>query len=225
MEYHHNSAQVAHKSLPVLQSMAKTGRRNVLLRRSVTGIQILKRIFDLLLSIVILIPALPVMAVVAIAIRRTSEGPAIFVQERVGLNEKVFKCLKFRTMAHGTPDIASHQASTSWITPLGRMLRKTKIDELPQLFNVISGDMSLVGPRPCLPNQTELIMERRRLGVFSVRPGVTGLAQVAGVDMSDPIRLAALDSQYVASRTLMGDLKLIVRTGLGSGSGDVVSKS
>lgn len=185
----------------------------------------MKRLIELLLAILIMIPALPVIAVASIIIRLTSDGPAIFVQERVGRNEKVFKCLKLRTMATGTPDIASHEASTNWITPIGRILRRTKLDELPQLINVIRGEMSLVGPRPCLPSQKELVLERRRRGVFSVTPGITGLAQIAGVDMSDPVKLATLDSEYVANRTLLGDFRLILRTVIGSGSGDAVSKS
>lgn len=185
----------------------------------------MKRFMDLLLAVVMLTVAAPVMAIVAVVIRRTSEGPAIFVQERVGRNEKVFKCLKFRTMAFGTPDIASHQASTAWITPVGHFLRKTKLDELPQLINVVRGEMSLVGPRPCLPNQQELIFERRRRGVFSVVPGITGLAQVAGIDMSEPARLAEIDSRYIAGRSLVGDFKLILQTATGSGSGDAAKRS
>lgn len=206
-----------------LHWQGKRGKRTLdILPAIVNGFKIVKRLIDLLLAILILIPAAPVMAVVAVWIRRTSEGPAIFVQERVGRNEKVFKCLKFRTMAVGTPDIASHQASTAWITPVGQVLRKTKLDELPQLINVVRGEMSLVGPRPCLPNQTELILERRRRGVYSVLPGITGLAQVAGVDMSDPVRLAKLDSDYIAGRSMIGDFRLLVQTAIGSGSGDAV---
>jgi O-antigen biosynthesis protein WbqP len=109
------------------------------------------------------------------------------------------------------------QASS--VTVLGDHLRRFKIDELPQLYNVLSGDMSLVGPRPCLPSQTELVEARRQLGVLAVRPGITGLAQVGGIDMSDANRLANVDAQYVSSQSFAGDLKLIWATLRGRGVG------
>jgi len=106
------------------------------------------------------------------------------------------------------------------VTPLGRWLRRLKLDELPQLWNVLRGDMSLVGPRPCLPSQTELIAERRARGVYALRPGITGVAQVAGVDMSDPPRLAALDATYLATVSAAADLRLLLATVRGAGRGD-----
>lgn len=184
----------------------------------------MKRLFDFVLAALGLSVAWPIIILIAIAIRMTSKGPAIFVQERVGRNEVVFRCLKFRTMAAGSPNIASHEASGAWITPVGRFLRRTKLDELPQLINVIGGQMSLVGPRPCLPSQAKLIEERRARQVFSIRPGITGAAQVAGIDMSDPVRLANADARYVEGRTFAGDFALLVKTVLGSGSGDAVAK-
>ena len=180
----------------------------------------MKRAVDLILSTLLLVVTSPICLVVAVLIRATSEGPAIFAQPRVGQDEKIFKCLKFRTMATGTPNVASHQASTAWITPVGKVLRRFKIDELPQLINVIKGEMSLVGPRPCLPTQQELVLERRRRAVFSVRPGITGSAQIAGIDMSEPVRLAEADSAYIKNRTFVGDMKLILWTALGKGTGD-----
>jgi O-antigen biosynthesis protein WbqP len=184
----------------------------------------LKRLFDITAALLGLIIASPIMAILAVIIRRTSPGPALFVQTRVGRNEVPFHCLKFRTMATGTPDVASHAASTSWITPTGRWLRAYKLDELPQLFNVLKGEMSLVGPRPCLPNQADVIAARRAQGVFSVRPGITGPAQVAGIDMSEPVRLAAADRSYVESQTLTGDIKLLLQTVLGGGRGDAATR-
>ncbi|MDO5896962.1 sugar transferase [Agrobacterium sp. Azo12] len=184
----------------------------------------MKRLTDFLAAILGLIIAFPVMMVIAIVIRRTSFGPAFFVQTRVGLHEKPFKCLKFRTMAFGTPDVASHDAATAWITPLGKRLRLYKLDELPQLINVLKGDMSLVGPRPCLPQQSEVISERRKLAVFDVRPGITGIAQLAGIDMSEPDRLAVADRAYIDNQSILGDLAILARTVLGGGTGDAASK-
>jgi O-antigen biosynthesis protein WbqP len=123
-------------------------------------------------------------------------------------------------MTVGTPDVSSHQAMTSWITPVGRVLRRTKLDELPQLINVIRGEMSLVGPRPCLPNQQELVRERASRGVFDVLPGITGKAQLQGVDMSEPLRLAQIDQEYIAQQSFYGDLQLLYQTLLGKGAGD-----
>src|SRR5690606_27450560 len=124
-------------------------------------------------------------------------GSPIFRQERVGRYRKPFVLVKFRTMKKNTASVASHLADASAVTPFGGFLRKTKLDELPQLWNVLKGEMSLVGPRPCLPNQYELIRERQLRGVFGVRPGITGLAQIQGVDMSAPVLLAEIDAQMV----------------------------
>ncbi len=185
---------------------------------------LMKRLMDFLAAILGLLLAFPFMVIIAIVIRWTSPGPAFFVQTRVGLHERPFKCLKFRTMAFGTPDVASHDASTSWITPLGKRLRLYKLDELPQLINVLKGDMSLVGPRPCLPAQSAVVFERRQQNVFAVRPGITGVAQLAGIDMSEPARLALADRKYVDTRSIRGDVLIILRTIFGGGRGDAASK-
>jgi O-antigen biosynthesis protein WbqP len=185
---------------------------------------LMKRLMDFLAAILGLLLAFPFMVIIAIVIRCTSPGPAFFVQTRVGLHERPFKCLKFRTMAFGTPDVASHDASTSWITPLGKRLRLYKLDELPQLINVLKGDMSLVGPRPCLPTQSAVVFERRQQNVFAVRPGITGVAQLAGIDMSEPARLALADRKYVDTRSIRGDVLIILRTIYGGGRGDAASK-
>ena len=115
-------------------------------------------------------------------------------------------------MRTGAPQAGTHEVPASHVTPLGRLLRASRIDELPQIFNIARGEMSLVGPRPCLPSQLELVGWRRRLGVFSCRPGITGYAQVNGVDMSEPERLARLDGRYCALRTIPLDLQIIVST-------------
>ncbi|EII3056246.1 sugar transferase [Vibrio vulnificus] len=152
-------------------------------------------------------------------------GSPIFVQERVGRNRKPFKLVKFRTMSVDTQSVASHLASTSSITKLGAFLRKTKIDELPQLINVLKGEMSLVGPRPNLFNQEELIKEREALGVYNVLPGITGLAQVQNIDMSTPQLLAKTDREMIDTLTIKNYFKYIIMTVTGSGSGDAVKKS
>jgi O-antigen biosynthesis protein WbqP len=122
-------------------------------------------------------------------------------------------------MYSGTANLPTHQVAALSVTPLGKYLRQFKIDELPQLCNVLIGDMRLVGPRPCLPSQVDLVEARRRLDVFEVRPGITGLAQVKGIDMSDANRLGKIDAQYVRTRSLIGDLRLIIATLRGQGVG------
>lgn len=180
----------------------------------------MKRILDLALVLVALPAAGPVALLCMAAIRLTSPGPAILSQTRVGRHEKPFTCYKLRTMRADTPDAPTHETPARAVTPLGRWLRRLKLDELPQLWNVLRGDMSLVGPRPCLPAQTELVAERRARGLYALRPGITGVAQVAGVDMSDPGRLAALDATYLASMSPAADLRIILATLLGAGRGD-----
>ena len=123
-------------------------------------------------------------------------------------------------MTQGTKHAASHEIGVQAVTRVGSILRRFKIDELPQIWNVLRGDMSFVGPRPCLPSQLELISERNKLGVFSVRPGITGLAQVRGVDMSTPVRLAQIDSEYLMTRSLRRDIGLMAGTIAGRGWGD-----
>lgn len=167
-----------------------------------------------------LVVSVPVIAVLAVLIRAETPGNPLFLQKRVGKGEKVFTCYKLRTMFAGTPDAASHLTSVAQVTKVGNFLRKTKLDELPQLWNVLVGEMDIVGPRPCLPSQLELIEARRREGVFAVRPGITGLAQVQGVDMSEPERLAKLDRSYIESASLGTDLSICWATVRGSGYGD-----
>ena len=179
------------------------------------------RILDFLAAFFGLLFLWPILLVVII-IGLFDTGSPIFVQERVGRNKKPFKLIKFRTMSVETKSVASHLASNASITKLGNFLRKTKIDELPQLINVVKGEMSLVGPRPNLFNQEALIKERDALGVYDVLPGVTGLAQVQNIDMSTPELLAKTDKQMIETLTLKDYFKYILMTATGSGSGDAV---
>jgi lipopolysaccharide/colanic/teichoic acid biosynthesis glycosyltransferase len=144
------------------------------------------------------------------------------MQERVGRNKIPFILIKFRTMKVDTASVATHLASTSSITPFGHFLRKTKLDELPQLWNVLTGDMSLVGPRPGLFNQEELTQARSAKNVYSIRPGITGLAQVNEIDMSTPELLAKTDKEMIDTLTLKNYFKYILMTVSGSGTGDRV---
>jgi len=147
-------------------------------------------------------------------------GKPIFRQTRVGKNQQPFELLKFRSMRLGTESVATHRVDQSSITSFGRFLRRTKLDELPQLFNVLKGEMSLVGPRPCLFNQPELINHRNSRGVLDVLPGVTGLAQVNGIDMSDPERLAEWDARMIEQFSITDYFKYLILTVVSGGSGD-----
>jgi O-antigen biosynthesis protein WbqP len=180
----------------------------------------MKRAFDLVVSALGLAVAAPVILLCMAAIRVDSPGSPIFRQSRVGRGERVFTCFKLRTMRVDTEDRPSHEVSRDAVTTVGAFMRRTKLDELPQLWNVLRGDMSFVGPRPCLPSQHELIEARRALGLQELRPGITGIAQVAGIDMSEPQRLAAVDARYLEQMSLWTDIMLILKTVLGSGRGD-----
>jgi lipopolysaccharide/colanic/teichoic acid biosynthesis glycosyltransferase/nucleoside-diphosphate-sugar epimerase len=182
----------------------------------------LKRAFDVTLAAAAFPFAVPVILACIAAIKATSPGPGIFRQLRVGLNEQTFTCYKLRTMYADTRDVPSHEASTSSVTPIGRWLRRLKFDELPQLWNILHGEMSFVGPRPCLPSQTDLVAARRSRGLYAIRPGITGVSQVAGVDMSDPEKLAELDETYLDDMSIAADVRLIVATAFGAGQGDRV---
>jgi O-antigen biosynthesis protein WbqP len=181
-----------------------------------------KRAFDLILSAIGLVLAAPVILGCVIAVRLDSPGPGIFRQIRVGRHEKPFTCLKLRTMYQDTRHAPSHEVGVSSVTAIGLHLRRLKLDELPQLWNILVGEMSFVGPRPCLPSQTDLVVARRQHGLQKIRPGMTGISQVAGIDMSDPERLASLDATYLHKMSIATDIRLIAATMLGSGQGDRV---
>lgn len=185
--------------------------------------RVFKRLIDLMFCFSVIVLAGWVLAIVWILVRLGSPGPGIFAQERIGQNRKTFICYKFRTMKMGTKQAGTHEMTADAITGIGAFLRKTKIDELPQVWNILRGELSLVGPRPGLPVQKKLTDERQAHGVFCVLPGITGLAQINGVDMSDPELLARLDAQYIAQRGLLLDLKVIIATFLGRGQGDKIS--
>lgn len=148
------------------------------------------------------------------------QGSVFFNQERLGLNGKPFLIIKFRTMFEGTISVATHLSKCTDVTPIGHILRRTKLDEMPQLWNVLKGEMSLVGPRPGLPSQGTLTEARALQDVYSVRPGITGLAQIKGIDMSTPELLAQTDAQMVAKMSLMNYFRLIFLTVIGNGRGD-----
>lgn len=181
----------------------------------------LKRAFDIVASILGLVVLSPVLVILALAIRFGSPGPALHWSKRVGRGNAMFLMPKFRTMRTGAPNVATHllQDPQAWVTPIGRFLRRTSLDELPQLWSVLKGDMSLVGPRPALFNQDDLVALRTQAGVHTLRPGVTGWAQVNGRDELPIPRKVELDAEYLDRRSLALDLKILILTGLTAFSG------
>ncbi|WP_434356113.1 sugar transferase [Parasalinivibrio latis] len=177
------------------------------------------RLFDFLLAFLGLFFLWPVLLLVTILGYLDTKSP-IFLQTRVGKKQKPFTLIKFRTMTPDTASVATHLANEASVTKLGSFLRKTKLDELPQLINVLRGEMSLVGPRPCLFNQEELITEREYRGVFDVLPGITGLAQINEIDMSTPKKLAEWDQKMIQTMSVKNYFLYIFKTVAGSGSGD-----
>jgi O-antigen biosynthesis protein WbqP len=174
----------------------------------------MKRVFDVILSLAALgIFFLPMM-IIAFLVRLTSAGPAIHWSKRIGRNNKLFLMPKFRSMKTNTPQLATHllSESTSYITSVGAFLRKTSLDELPQLWSVLKGDMSVVGPRPALFNQDDLVALRTRYNVHTLRPGITGWAQVNGRDeLPVPIKVN-FDKEYLEKQSLMFDFSILIRT-------------
>jgi O-antigen biosynthesis protein WbqP len=182
------------------------------------------RVLDVVLSVIGLVFLWPILLLIYL-MALFDTGSPLLRQERVGRHLRPFILIKFRTMKLGTPQVASHLVSSASVTKMGSLLRRTKLDELPQLWNVLTGDMSLVGPRPGLFNQHELIHARSSLGVYFVRPGITGLAQTKGIDMSTPHLLAQIDAKMVREYTLTAYIRYIMMTVGGKGAGDrVVAK-
>jgi O-antigen biosynthesis protein WbqP len=180
----------------------------------------IKRAIDLALALLLFVPAVLVCLIASYFSWRDFGTNPLFVQLRVGQDQRPFRLYKIRTMPPQTGDLPSHHAPVVAISRSNALIRKLKIDELPQLLCVIRGEMSLVGPRPGLPGHHELLAERAARGVFAVRPGITGLAQIHGVDMSDPPRLAAIDGEYVHNHSIALDLRILIATVLGRGQGD-----
>lgn len=176
----------------------------------------MKRIFDFLLSIGTALVLLLLIALVALAVRFTSRGPALYWSQRIGRNNCIFEMPKFRTMRVGTPVVATHLLSepTLYLTPIGSFLRKTSLDELPQLWSILKGDMSFVGPRPALYNQEDLIALRTEKGVHELRPGLTGWAQVNGRDELPIPEKVAYDVEYLKRRSFGFDVYILWLTAL-----------
>ena len=174
----------------------------------------MKRVFDLFFGVILLLSLVIIMLFIAIAIRRTSKGSVLYWSDRVGKNNKIFKMPKFRSMLTDTPAVATHLLDNpdAYLSPIGGFLRSTSLDELPQLFSVLKGDMSFVGPRPALYNQDDLIALRTEKGVDKLLPGITGWAQVNGRDeLSIPDKVA-LDVEYLNRQSFWFDLKILWMT-------------
>lgn len=185
----------------------------------------MKRLFDLVLSLAALALLLVPIVVVGLIVRLTSPGPALYWSDRVGRKNKIFKMPKFRTMWVGTPTVATHLMTNpdSHLTPIGAFLRKSSLDEIPQIWSIFVGDMSFVGPRPALFNQHDLIVLRTRNNVHMVTPGLTGWAQINGRDELTILQKLALDIEYLQRRSLWFDLKILLLTVLGLFRGRGVS--
>jgi O-antigen biosynthesis protein WbqP len=179
------------------------------------------RLFDFIFSLIGLVLLSPIILLLIIVCYFDTGSP-IFVQERMGRAQRIFKLYKFRSMVRSTEQVATHLASVTNITPWGKFLRKSKLDEIPQLFNVLKGEMSLVGPRPNLFSQVELAEYRTAQNVYTVRPGITGEAQIKNIDMSTPELLAKTDANMISQMNLLLYFKLIVLTLLGRGGGDPI---
>lgn len=174
----------------------------------------MKRVFDLLVAMVAGFTLLLPVLMVALAVRLTSKGPILYWSDRVGRNNAIFRMPKFRSMQVGTPAVATHLLSNpdAYLTPIGSFLRKSSLDELPQLLSILKGDMSFVGPRPALYNQADLIDMRTRCGVHRLIPGLTGWAQINGRDELPIPQKVALDYEYLTHQSLWLDIKIIFLT-------------
>lgn len=185
---------------------------------------VMLKVLDVILSLSILLISAPIWPVV-LFIGWLELGSPMYFQERVGQNKKPFTLIKFRSMPVGTQSIATHLNNSTVISAFGKFLRRSKLDEIPQLINVLKGEMSLVGPRPGLFSQLELIQARSEKGVYSVKPGITGLAQIKGIDMSQPNKLSEVDAKMINEMNVKVYLKILALTFLGKGRGDVTEKN
>ena len=177
------------------------------------------RFFDLVISTALIVALFPLILLTSLAVWVTI-GPPIFCQDRVGQHREIFRLYKFRTMPLQTPTLPTHQLADIEISHLGLVLRQLKLDELPQLLNVLLGDMSLVGPRPCLPSQSDLINLRAERSLYERKPGITGLSQLSGIDMSTPKLLSKVDALMFREFSTCVYFMYIMRTGIGQGRGD-----
>ena len=182
------------------------------------------RLLDLILASLAIILLLPLIIIIYVLIYLENKSP-FFFQERIGKGNSIFILIKFRTMKIGTKSCATHLVDASKVTKLGNILRKTKLDEIPQLFNVLKGEMSFVGPRPSLPSQVNLIELRNKYNLYQFLPGITGLAQIKKIDMSDPILLANTDHRMMSRLNLKYYFYYIFMTIFGRGLGDRISKN
>ena len=185
----------------------------------------MKRAVDIVGALAGLILLSPALLAIGLAVRLESRGPALHRSRRVGRHNRIFLMPKFRTMRSGAPDVATHLLGDPdrWITPLGRFLRRTSLDEVPQLWSVLKGDMSLVGPRPALFNQEDLVALRTAAGVDALRPGLTGWAQINGRDELPIPRKVQLDAEYLQRRSLAFDFRILAGTAWAAISGRGVS--
>jgi lipopolysaccharide/colanic/teichoic acid biosynthesis glycosyltransferase len=181
------------------------------------------RFFDVIFSLFGIILLIPIIIILVIA-GYFDTGSPVFCQARMGINKKAFNLYKFRSMRINTKSTATHLVNHSNVTKYGSVIRKAKLDEIPQLFNVLFGDMSLIGPRPNLFNQEELIIEREKLGVYDVLPGISGLSQIKKIDMSNPKLLSETDAKMINELNTINYFKYIIQTILGNGFGDRVVK-
>ena len=174
----------------------------------------MKRLFDFVMSLIGIIVLSPIILIVALAVKLTSPGPMLFKQRRIGKNNDEFQIYKFRTMRIDTPNVPTHllENPEQWITPVGKFLRKTSLDELPQLFNILKGEMSIVGPRPALYNQIDLKEMRTEAGVHKLVPGLTGWAQINGRDEIPLSLKVKLDKEYLEKKNFFFDIKIIFMT-------------
>ena len=174
----------------------------------------MQRIFDIFISLILLVVLSPIFIIVAICIKLNSKGPVFFKQQRIGKNNELFKFYKFRTMKLGTPNVATDKLkdAKSYLTAVGKVLRKTSLDELPQLINILKGDMTFVGPRPALYNQYNLKELRTNAGVHTLLPGITGWAQINGRDHNDDAQKTYLDKYYLENKSINLDIKILFLT-------------
>ena len=176
----------------------------------------MKRVFDFIISLIGVIVLSPIILIVTLVVKFTSPGPMLFKQRRIGKNNVEFEIYKFRTMRIDTPNVPTHllENPEQWITPVGKFLRKTSLDELPQLFNILKGEMSIVGPRPALYNQIDLKEMRTEAGVHKLVPGLTGWAQINGRDEIPLSLKVKLDKEYLMKKSFFFDIKIIFMTAL-----------